>query len=78
MNQPSTLILFFLIGVALTFYGWWCLFRTDSAVQFGWNPLLNDRGNWLATKLHGIVALVLGPSMCMFCVAHSLFSRSGV
>jgi hypothetical protein len=72
MNQLAVCILLFLLGVALSFYGWWCLFHTDSAIKFGWNPLMGERGNWFATKLHGVISLLLGPSICVFCLAHFL------
>jgi hypothetical protein len=72
MNQTAPFAFLFLVGTVLSLYGWWCLFRTDSAVNFGRNYLLGDRGNRLVTKLHGVLSIVIGPSMCIFSIAHFL------
>jgi hypothetical protein len=65
----ALLAFLFLVGVALSCYGWWCLFRTESAINFGRNPFMGDRGNWLATKLHGVLSIVVGPSICIVTIA---------
>ena len=68
MNRTALLALL-LIGVALSIYGWWCLFRTESAINVGRNHLMGDRGNRLATKLHGVLSIVIGPPVCIFVIA---------
>ena len=61
-HELSTFL--FLAGAILTVYGAWCLIFTASAVEFCRNWLVGDRANWIITKIHGTLAIIVGMFLC--------------
>ena len=49
------------IACALGLYGWWCLFRTESAIDFMGRFYVGAAGrsiNYAMTKLHGVLSFL--------------------
>jgi len=62
-------------GSALTAYGWWCLFRTESAMNFARSPIGGDAINRVLTILHGVLAIIAGPILIVSAIANYLGFR---
>ena len=83
MTDVRSFLLPIAIGVPLTFYGWWCFFRTESAAKFPMN-IFYPQSNWMAsiqfgvTKIHGVAGLIAGPALViygLYAAIRMLFAR---
>ena len=72
MQPHLKYIAMLLIGPILGLYGWWCLFRTESAIEFGRNIFVGESGNWTLTKIHGVVFSLFGVILFLTGVFHFL------
>jgi uncharacterized membrane protein YidH (DUF202 family) len=61
MKNPTILVFLVIAGPVLALYGWWCLFRTESAMKLGWNPFSGHTMNRILTIFHGVFAIIAGP-----------------
>jgi len=72
MNSHLPFILLLVGAFIFTSYGWWCFFRTESAMEFARVRIFGDTLNRVITKIHGVFFLLFGPAMLIASLAHFL------